>query len=256
MTLPGDSPVICFLDESATDASDLDFAVLGGTVMNRRDIPDFNTAWLDMLVRHRAPNGLHMCDLGPRGPYPHLVQDACVAMLADAVSVINGHRIFTFGASWDNRKHEALFSPDMRQQFLSVYAMAFMMAVEINRSHAVRANYSANIDYIVDDGNRYKAQVSRMHREIKSQPELSDRLVGALDFRTDTDVPALQAADVIAWATRRVNSGKELMGVHEPLKALFDDSYIHSPAPIAIVETMAKRFELAEHGVDPDLPRQ
>ena len=104
------------MDESATDAKDSDHAVLGGSVMNRRDVPEFDVAWDQMLTKHGLTDGLHMKQLGPKGPYPHLVGDACAAMLAEAVTVINSCRIFTFGASWDNRKHEALFSAEMRTE--------------------------------------------------------------------------------------------------------------------------------------------
>ncbi len=172
MTGLGPSPIVCFLDESATDAKDSDHAVLAGTVMNRRDIPGFDAAWLAMLERHGATSGLHMNDLGPKGPYPKLVGDTCVGMLTDAVSVINKWRIFTFGASWDNRKHEELFSDAMRQEHFSVYAMTFMMAVEVNRGSAAHQGYDGEIDYVVDDGNRFKRHMTRMHRVIKQLPDL------------------------------------------------------------------------------------
>lgn len=61
------SPVVCFLDESATDANDTDFAVLGGLVMNRKDLPEFNAVWAAMLAKHKLA-ALHMIDLGPKGP--------------------------------------------------------------------------------------------------------------------------------------------------------------------------------------------
>src|SRR5712692_1787955 len=100
MTSSKPSPVVCFLDESATDARDSDCAVLAGTVMNRKDIPEFDSARNAMRARHGLASGLHMIELGPKGPYPLLVGDACTAMLADAVSAINRCRVFTFGASW------------------------------------------------------------------------------------------------------------------------------------------------------------
>ncbi len=252
MTVPEPSPIVCFLDESATDAKDSDHAVLAGTVMNRRDVPGFDAAWLAMLKRHGATSGIHMIDLGPKGRYPQLVGDSCVAMLSDAVSVINEWRIFTFGASWNNRKHEGLFSDSMRQAHLSVYAMTFMMAVEINRGTAAHQGYDGEIDYVVDDGNRFKRQIVQMHGVIKQLPELAESKVGSLLFGTDSDVPALQAADVIAWATRRVKAGKQLQGVHTPLKMLFDEHYADASAPADVMGQMATRFALAEAGMFED----
>src|SRR5687767_13813981 len=105
------SPVVCFLDESATDAKDTHFAVLAGSVMNRSDLPVFDFEWKEMLQRYGLTYGLHMIDLGPGGKYPDVVGDRCSAMLTDAVAIINKFRIFTFAATWHNRKHELLFSP-------------------------------------------------------------------------------------------------------------------------------------------------
>lgn len=249
MSAPAESPVLCFLDESGTDAKDSGHAVLAGTVMNRKDVSEFDTAWKSMLARHGLASGLHMIELGPKGRYPHLVGDACAEMLRDAVGVINGCRIFTFGASWDNRKHEALFSEEMRRKYFSVYGLTFMMAVEINRASAANQGYTADIDYVLDDGNRFKKHIVQMYDSIEKAPELAGHKVGSLDFKTDSEVPALQAADVIAWATRRVKAGKELKGVHEPLKGLFDKFYADSPAPDDIVRQMSARFALAEAGL-------
>jgi hypothetical protein len=91
-----------------------------------------------------------------------------------------------------------------------------------------------------------------MHNSIKALPELANHRVGSLTFETDSNVLALQAADVVAWATRREFSGKGLTGVYEPLRGLFDQSYVHSPAPTNLIEVMSARFAVAEANVDPD----
>ena len=245
------APVVCFLDESATDANDSDFAVLGGLVMNRKDIAEFEAAWTAMLAKHRLA-ALHMIDLGPGGPYPDVIGDACSALLVDAVRAVNTCRIFSFGASWNNRAHEALFSSNMRKRFFSVYCLGFLMVVEINRASAAHQGYDNVIDYVLDDGNRFKRQVRQMYNSIRALPELSNHKVGSLTFETDSKVLALQAADVVAWATRREFSGKGLTGVYEPLRGLFDQSYVHSPAPTNLIEVMSARFAVAEANVDPD----
>src|SRR5713101_1774792 len=89
---------------------------------------------------------------------------------------------------WDNRKHEALFSSAMREKHFSVYGMAFMMAVELNRASAAREGYSADIDYVLDDGNRFKQHIIQMYDSIRRMPELAEYRVGSLDFDTDANV--------------------------------------------------------------------
>lgn len=245
------APVIAFLDESATDAKDSDFAVFGGIVMNRSQVPAFDRDWRAMLAEHRFAGPLHMKDISRTGDNPHVVGDACAVMLTEAVAVINEHRIFTFAASWDNRMHEQLFSDEMRRLFFSVYTLVFMMAVEINRATAERQGFQSIIDYVVDDGNRYKKHVQQTHTSIHTVPELSDFKVGGLSFGTDTNIPALQAADVVVWATRRRKAGKPLKGPHLPLNALFDDHFADAPAPEPLVRILAERFALREKGIDP-----
>ena len=205
-----------------------------------------------MLRRYALADGLHMIDLGPGGKYPNVVGDRCSEMLNEAVAIINEYRIFTFSATWHNRKHELLFSASMRQRFFSVYGLLFMMAVEVNRGSAVHAQYEQTIDYVLDDGNQFKTQVDQMYQSIRKLPELAAHKVGRLEFFPDTTVPALQAADVIAWSMRRRLAGKQLAGVHSPLNALFDRFFTHSPAPERIVRMMSRRFALAEQNIDPD----
>jgi hypothetical protein len=240
--------MVCFLDESETDSTSTEHAVLGGIVMDRSAVTRFNEAWNEMTTQSRMTKGLHMCKLGPKGDYPHLVGRPCSDMLREAVAIINHFRLFTFGASWDNRKHEALFSDHMRQRYFSVYGLAFMMAVEINRGSGSNAGYSTPIDYVLDDGNRFKSHIQQMYDSIKNNPELAEFNVGSMEFADDKNVPALQAADVIAWATRRVKAGKPLKGVHMPLASLFDRFYCDSPAPDGVIQKMATQFRSAENG--------
>jgi hypothetical protein len=190
-----------------------------------------------------------MIELGPKGPYPHLIGDACAALLTEAVGLINNFRIFTFGASTDNRQHETLFSDSLREEHFSVYASGFMMAVEINRAIALREGYAGNIDYVLDAGNRYRRHVVQLHNSIRTLPELAEFKVGLLEFKTDAGIPALQAADVVTWATRRVRAGKAIKGVHVPLNGLFDDCYVDSPMPKDIAMKLSKSFARAEAGL-------
>jgi hypothetical protein len=249
MVYSATSPVICFLDESATDATDTDFAVVAGMVMNRKDIPEFDSAWSAMLDRHEALDGLHMRDLGPKGPYPHLVGEKCAACLAEAVSIINRTRIFTFAASHNNRIHEASFSTKLREEVFSVYSLAFMMTVEINRASAAHQGYTSTIDFVFDEGNRYRRQVQALYDSIRANPEAEEYKVGTLEFCSDKQVPALQGADLISWAMRRRKAGKEMKNHHAPLNDLFDKFFADSPMREDVLQQMSESFARMEAGL-------
>ena len=40
--------------------------------------------------------------------------------------------------------------------------------------------------------------------------------------------------------------------MYEPLRGLFDQFYVHSPAPPNLIELMSARFAVAEANIDPD----
>ena len=127
--------------------------------------------------------------------------------------------------------------------------MAFLMVIEINRASAVKQGYRANIDFVFDDGNKFKRHLLALHNSARSLPELSDFNVGSLEFKTASDVPALQGADIIAWAARRRKAGKDLKGIHAPLNELFDDCYADSPIPQDVLQQLAASFARAEAGL-------
>src|SRR5438132_1668476 len=127
------SPIVCFLDESATDDRASDRAVLGGIVMNRRDLLEFESAWSAMLD-----------------------------------------------------------------------------------------------DYSVDAGNKFRRHVAAMAVSLTTNPELAQYGVAKIHFEDDLQVPALQAADLVAWATRRRSSSSSFTGPFASIRRLFDKTYVES----------------------------
>jgi hypothetical protein len=126
-----------------------------------------------------------------------------------------------------------------------------MMAVEVNRAKSEREGSRSVIDYVLDDGNQYKKHILQFHDAIHKNSDLAEFRVGALTFNTDTNVPALQAADVVAWASRRRKAGMPMTRHYEPLNRLFDDCYADSPAPEDVMKVMSERFALVEKGIVP-----
>jgi len=236
----GNSLIVCFLDESETDAN-TPHAVLGGITMNRKELPEFDSRWNQMLAAHRLPDGLHMIDLGPNGKYPHLVGDACAAMLTEAVDIINDCRIATFVAPLNNRTHKTVFSSEIRDINFSVYFFAFLMAVVLNQRNAEGHGCSEPIDYILDEGNRFKEHIVAIKEVVASDPQFDQYKIGIIDFGTDSKIPALQAADVIAWSARRRNAGLQFGSPHHtPLQKLFSGAFIDPYLPAdALVELSA-----------------
>jgi hypothetical protein len=75
--------------------------------------------------------------------------------------------------------------------------------------------------FVIDDGNSYKGQIREgIPVLLKAFPH-----VAAIDFLADTNVGALQAADVLTWAVRRDLSGA-FSFAFAPLRNLFDQYHL------------------------------
>jgi hypothetical protein len=96
------------------------------------------------------------------------------------------------------------------------YAFAFFTAVLANSAIAQKAPLGS-FAYIVDHGCAFPEQLLDAHRAIVNAERQTDfRRTAGMGFDTDDRVPALQAADVIAWSARRREAGK-LTEEFEPL---------------------------------------
>lgn len=245
------SPIVCFLDESATDDRVSDRAVLGGIVMNRKDLPEFDNAWGVMLSAYGVVEGLHMKEFGPGGKNEHIVGADRGQLFSDAVAIIKSTNIFSFGASLSNRLHEQSFSQAVRASVLSAYAAAFMMCVTVVGESGRKRGYDGNTDYSLDSGNNFRRHVEAMAVALTTEPELAQYGVGRVHFEDDVQVPELQAADLVAWATRRRSSSSHFRGPLSSLERLFDETYVESPLPDGPRLTLAASVARREAGLDP-----
>jgi hypothetical protein len=79
------------------------------------------------------------------------------------------------------------------------------------------------LSFVLDDGNPNKKHI------VEGKPVLLKaypRVVG-IEFLSDHNVNALQAADVLSWAVRRDLSGGTFGSGFEPLKGLFDQHHLN-----------------------------
>jgi hypothetical protein len=67
--------------------------------------------------------------------------------------------------------------------------------------------------------------------------------VGSLTFDDDKLWTPLQAADVIAWASRVKAQGDQLTNGYEPLTGLFDEAHIQEPYPEKSMDEFATRID-------------
>jgi len=214
--------VTTYVDESSTDDKVLPDGVLGAMVTNKSGFTLFDPAWSDMLERHHVEPPLHMNEFGQHGKLCHF--DACQReyLIREAVGLINHYKIMSFTVRVGNRQFEACIDPVFRAKH-SVYALAFIALVALNHRHAEKQNFHERIAYMFDEGNSKKEHVLRAHATFRKTGDDKDLRLGSLTFEYDTFVTALQAADVLAWAKRRLASGLSFPKGFESLHDLFTD---------------------------------
>lgn len=222
-----------YMDESGGDDPNTPHAVIGGLLIFRRGFLEFEDAWERMLVHHGIHDGLHMKEFWrPHGRLAG-ISDCCRRELfIEACHLISKYRAVTIAATLSNDEYRASVPEEVRKNF-SVYAMCFNLTVVMTHKLAEANNYTDPIPIILDSGNPYKSHVVRAHEFMQKRFQKFAYLhLGSLTFDDDKVLGILQAADLIAWGTRRRVSGVSFSGGFEPIKELLtSDEKYHAEIP-------------------------
>jgi hypothetical protein len=97
-----------------------------------------------------------------------------------------------------------------REIFDNPYYLNFKQVVmrACQRAVLVDPDFAGKIDFVLDEGNSAERGTPGHYIYVKAfaEPEVS-KCMGSLTFANDKDEPGLQAADMLAWHSRRSNSG-------------------------------------------------
>ncbi|MHB8069408.1 MAG: DUF3800 domain-containing protein [Desulfobaccales bacterium] len=212
--------VTCYLDESGTDDQNPQ-AVIGGLLMNRYNFISFGRFWSDILSYYKIEAPLHMKEFGrPHGRLAHITNEVRWLLFNEISVLIKSHKIYSLAATINQEQFKKYYS---EIENISVYGMCFLLSVFINHQQAGYKNYTKQIAYILDQGNKYRKHVDGAHIEIIKWQKEKSWNVGSLTFSDDINVSALQAADIISWGTRRRISGLKLVDGFEPIDNILDD---------------------------------
>jgi len=215
-----------YLDESGTADPNTPQAVVGGLIINSSHYFPFEDAWGKMLNKHGIPAPLHMNEFGKHGKCAGISVSARENLFRDVTGLINGHKICSITAAVTNSEFEALAEP--MRKVTSVYAMCFTLAVMMNHKIAVADKYPHPVSFILDKGNRYMEHITKAYQaanQLQSEGEFLH--LGDLAFSDDAVLGVLQAADVIAWGSRRLASGRQLLRGMEPIGEILISENAH-----------------------------
>jgi hypothetical protein len=212
--------VTCYLDESGTDEQNPQ-AVLGGLLMNRYNFISFGKFWVDILAHFKINFPLHMKEFGrPHGKFAYISDNDRYLLFNELSLLINSHKIYSLATTISQSQFKQNFN---NIKNISAYGICFIFCVFINHQQANYKNYDKDIAFIIDEGNKYRSHIDGAHTEIRKWQKTEPYHVGSLTFGDDEQIPALQAADIISWATRRRISGLTLTNGFEPISNILDD---------------------------------
>lgn len=211
-----------YYDESAVDGGGPVSAV-GGLWLDHGQYTWLGVDW-DKAVSSGGTGKafVHMKDFGDHGDLCDFPIDKKRVLLDRLAMVINEHKGLSIGSTLTPEQYKDEFSflrkatkRDKRRgdpgEMLSIHATCFLQAAATQGRIAERIGYKYDIPFMLDQGCPDRPDIDRAHIFFKDEfPDLympdEPRIVthaGGLTWEDDTRFPALQAADVIAWAVRR-----------------------------------------------------
>ncbi|MEO8097225.1 MAG: DUF3800 domain-containing protein [Acidobacteriota bacterium] len=223
----------CYLDDSGIeDAAQV--TVLAGCVLGKDAFLKLSDKWAALLHRFRIES-LHMTDfVRPHGKHCSMFPEMKMALFSEVVKIINRQKTYSICASLKNREFREVCSREFGvAPPLSPYSIAFI-GVAIRNTRLARDNdWPSHMSYLIDQGNSQASELQLGH-SIITGIEKYHRLpfTGSLTFADDARNYALQAADIVAWSSRRRLSGDGLYGEFAPLKKLFEQRF--SPDGVSI----------------------
>ena len=260
-----------YLDDSGSDDGSR-LVTCGGVSMSRIDFRHFSERWQRMYegkmfsgIGLKPP--LHMSDFSGYKKYSGIPSEFKRAIFHEVVSLINDHKLYSMSIAVPQERFFNEVPENVRKVLIGPYAFAFLSLILGHQGLSERHKQGPlKAAYLVDCGFGRYEQLVEVHRVILgieigiAQEFRRFRHTGALAQDSDDRVPALQAADVIAWASRKLEIEGSLPEGFEPLMEVLREEGqhpLHVTIPINLdgIKTLAKPISnwIAKYGELPTL---
>jgi hypothetical protein len=231
-----------YYDESAVDGSG-PVSAIGGLVLDYKQYSDIGLEWNRALARHDFPQSyIHMKDFGDDNPLANYPHDLKRMLLTDLAWIIEDNKFFSVESTLTPSQYKEHFGflkkarigkkyKEDEDERLSIHSACFMQAAVLHDKWAEECGYEPEIPFMLDEGCPDRDDIDRVHTDLRFN--LLDRPVvlkhlGGIMWQDDKKIPALQAADVIAWAVRRKAAHMDFDKGTEPLTRIFEK--LHMPS--------------------------
>lgn len=211
-----------YFDESGTDGASRNLC-LGGYVFEGASIAAFEADWKEMLRRYGLQY-FHMSEFKQQQPgkgvYGHLDTPTREAALGEAIGIIERHALCGFAFSVEKTAFgEIAAGSPWSKQYAFLANQAFYGIEEAFKHHG-----AGSVNYVFEHGACGWGEAEQVFKEANSLPALTAKYrLGELRRESKSGAVHLQAADLLAWSTRRertrVDQGEPL-GKHEEFNRL------------------------------------
>jgi hypothetical protein len=255
-----------YLDDSGSDDGS-PLVTCGGPLMSRIQFKEFSARWAKMYERNQfsgyhLEQPLHMSDFVGSGKYAGLYPEFKRSLFRDVAILINDHKLYSISVAVQQSDFANELSEEVRRTLIGPYAFAFFTLVGAHQFLSEQQTLGPlRTAYLVDRGFGYQDQLNQAHKIIMDFETAfgGPRHIGALATDSDDQVPALQAADAISWASRKMILNGSLPEGFEPLGELLreEGSRPHKtlPVPRDGIQMLAKPINnwIKQHGSLPEL---
>lgn len=228
-----------YLDDSGSDDGS-PLVTCGGVALSRIKFKELSKRWVGLYKRNQFSGytlepPLHMTDFTMRGKYAAMPVEFKRALFRDVVKIVNELKLYSLSVAIPQAPFQQQLSKDVRDVLIGPYAFAFFTVVLGHQHFSERLeNGPITSSYLVDTGFGHYDQLVTAHRLIVDFEKAlgSFRHTGALAEDSDDRVPALQVADVVSWASRKVLVEGQLPEGFEPLNEILDENRRHATIPV------------------------
>jgi hypothetical protein len=168
-----------------------------------------------------------MKDFGAHGELAHLSPQARNDLFRDLVRVILRHKFISIAGKLTHAQFEAHFSFLSEKENQTIHGACFLVTAVAMTKWADMNGCKYEIPFLLDDGCPDRKDVDKAHDFMVNHFQKTyPSHFGPLEWGDDEKIVALQAADVIAWATRRRSANEIFANGFEPLMDLFDGHHL------------------------------
>jgi hypothetical protein len=257
-----------YLDDSGSDDGSL-LVTCGGLAMDRINFKHFSRRWAELFENYKhkfagytLEQPLHMSDFTGAGQYAGLRPEFKRTLFIDVARIINDHKLYSLSIAISQIEYQSELSEDIRRQLMGPYGFAFFSLVLAHQTLSTKQSGGpVKAAYLVDRGFGHQYQLNQAHKLIVDF-EIAlggERHTGSLAVDADDDVPPLQAADAVAWASRKTQLQGALPEGFEPLANVLREDGERPHKTIAIPLDGIRMFSVpvnnwvARHGTTPTL---